>query len=78
VGAFATPSLARVVAEGARSQAPDQLRSAVLQLPPTAPAGGSVLYRARLAHLSAGAASSACKHLNQRGLPCLVVPPAGA
>jgi hypothetical protein len=75
VGAFATPGLARAVAEGARAQAPDQLRSATLALQPTAPFGNTVLYRARLAHLSAGAASSACAHLNQRQLPCIVVRP---
>lgn len=75
VGAFKTPALARAVAESARSQAPQQLRSAAVALPPTAPFGGSVLYRARLAHLSASAASSACTHLNRRQLPCVVVPP---
>jgi D-alanyl-D-alanine carboxypeptidase len=75
VGAFKTPGLARAVAEGARAQAPDQLRSAALMVQPTAPFGNTVLYRARLADLSAGAASIACSHLNQRQLPCVVVPP---
>jgi hypothetical protein len=75
VGAFASPGLARTVAEGARAQAPDQLRSAALALQPTAPFGSKVLYRARLAHLSASAASSACARLNHRQLPCVVVPP---
>ena len=75
VGAFANPGLARAVAEGARAQAPDQLRSAALALQPTAPFGGKVLYRARLAHLSASAASSACTRLNHRQLPCVVVRP---
>ena len=75
VGAFANPSLARSVAEGARAQAPDQLRSAALALQPTAPFGSKVLYRARLAHLSANAASNACARLNHRQLPCVVVPP---
>ena len=75
VGAFKTPALARAVAEGARAQAPEQLRSAALALPPTAPFGSTVLYRARLAHLSASAATSACAHLNRRQLPCVVVPP---
>jgi D-alanyl-D-alanine carboxypeptidase len=75
VGAFASPSLARTVAEGARAQAPDQLRSAALALQPTAPFGSKVLYRARLAHLSASAASNACARLNHRQLPCVVVPP---
>jgi D-alanyl-D-alanine carboxypeptidase len=78
VGAFKTPDLARAVAEGARSQAPDQLRSAALAVQPTAPFGSSVLYRARLANLSAGAASNACTLLNQRQLPCVVVRPTGA
>jgi hypothetical protein len=74
VGAFANPALARSVAESARAEAPDQLRAATLALPPT-PAGGSLLYRARLAHLSASAASDACWRLNQRQLPCVVVQP---
>ncbi len=78
VGAFANPGLARAVAEGARAEAPDQLRSAVLALPTIVSLGGSVLYRARLASLSAGAASNACKQLNQRQLPCLVVQPSGS
>ncbi len=75
VGAFASPGLARTVAEGARAQAPDQLHAASLALQPTAPFGSKVLYRARLAHLSASAASSACARLNHRQLPCVVVPP---
>jgi hypothetical protein len=78
VGAFANPSLARAVAEGARAQAPDQLHSASLALQPTAPFGSKVLYRARFAHLSASAASSACARLNHRQLPCVVVRPNGA
>jgi D-alanyl-D-alanine carboxypeptidase len=78
VGAFANPGLARAVAEGARAQAPDQLRSAALAFPPTAPFGSKVLYRARLVHLSASAASNACTRLNQRQLPCVVVPPTGS
>ena len=78
VGAFKSPDLAREVAEGARSQAPDQLRSAALAVQPTAPFGNTVLYRARLANLSASAAASACTRLNQRQLPCVVVRPTGA
>ena len=77
VGAFANAELARTVADGARAQAPE-LHSAVLALQPTAPFGGKVLYRARLAHLSASAAANACTRLNQRQLPCVVVRPAGA
>jgi D-alanyl-D-alanine carboxypeptidase len=76
VGAFATPNLARAVAESARAQAPDQLRAAALALQPTAPFGNTVLYRARLARLSASAAESACARLNHRQLPCVVVRPA--
>jgi cell division septation protein DedD len=78
VGAFKSPDLARAVAEGARSQAPDQLRSAALAVQPTAPFGNTVLYRARLANLSAGAAADACTRLNQRQLPCVIVRPTGA
>jgi len=78
VGAFANPGLARAVAEGARAQAPHELHSAALALQPTAPFGGKVLYRARLAHLSANAATNACTRLNQRQLPCVIVRPNGA
>jgi hypothetical protein len=77
VGAFANPALARAVAEGARAQAPNELRAATLVLPPT-PYRGSVLYRARLAHLSARAAADACTQLNRRQLPCIVVQPNGS
>ena len=75
VGAFANQGLARAVAEGARAEAPDQLRAAMLVLPPTAPFGNTVLYRARLTNLSASAAADACSHLNRRQLPCVVVQP---
>src|SRR5262249_17826936 len=78
VGAFKDPGLARTVAEGARAQAPAHLRAAVLAAQPTAPFGNTVLYRARLANLSASAAANACTRLNQRQLPCVVVRPAGA
>jgi D-alanyl-D-alanine carboxypeptidase len=78
VGAFANPGLARAVAEGARAQAPHELHSAALALQPTAPFGGKVLYRARLARLSASAASNACARLNHHQLPCVVVRPNGA
>ena len=76
VGAFKSPDLARAVAEGARAQAPDQLHAAAMAVQPTAPFGNTVLYRARLANLSADAAASACTRLNQRQLPCVVVHPA--
>jgi hypothetical protein len=74
VGAFANPTLARAVAEGARRQAPSQLRYASLTLPAT-PFRRSILYRARLAHLSEREAAEACTHLNRRQLPCVVVRP---
>ena len=75
VGAFRSQGLARAVAEGARAELPDQLRAASITLPPTSPFGGTALFRARLANLSAGAAQIACQQLNQRQLPCVVVPP---
>jgi D-alanyl-D-alanine carboxypeptidase len=74
VGAFASPALARAVAEAARAQAPGQLRSAAITLPPVS-GGGSVLYRARLVNLSASGAANACTNLNRRQLPCVVVQP---
>ena len=76
VGAFANPGLARAVAEGARAEAPDQLRTARVALPTTTPLGSGPLYRARIEHLSANAATAACQRLNQRQLPCIVVQPA--
>ena len=77
VGAFNNPGLARAVAEGARSEAAEQLRGAAIALPPTAPSSSTVLYRARLMNLSADAAAAACQRLNQRQLPCIIVQPAG-
>ena len=74
VGAFASPALARAVAEAARAQAPGQLRSAAITLPSVS-GGGSVLYRARLVNLSASGAANACTNLNRRQLPCVVVQP---
>jgi D-alanyl-D-alanine carboxypeptidase len=74
VGAFASPALARAVAEGARAQAPGQLRAAAVALPPIA-SEGAMLYRARLVNLSASAAENACTNLNRRQLPCVVVQP---
>ncbi len=74
VGAFASPALARAVAEGARTEAPGQLRFAAVALPPISN-GGSMLYRARLVNLSASGALNACTNLNRRQLPCAVVQP---
>jgi hypothetical protein len=74
VGAFASAALARAVAEGARVEAPGQLRAAAVALPPIA-TGSAVLYRARLVNLSESAAANACTNLNRRQLPCVVVQP---
>jgi D-alanyl-D-alanine carboxypeptidase len=74
VGAFASPGLARAVAEGARRQAPGELRYASLALP-TTPFRRSILYRARLVHLSEREAADACMYLNRRQLPCVIVRP---
>ena len=75
VGAFMNPALARAAAAAARSMAPDLLQAARLELPLTEPFGTTVLYRARLADLSAHSASEACTRLMQRQLACMVVPP---
>jgi D-alanyl-D-alanine carboxypeptidase len=74
VGAFASPGLARAVAEAARAEAPGQLRAAAISLPPVS-ISGAVLYRARLVNLSASGAANACTNLNRRQLPCVVVQP---
>ncbi|HTH98151.1 MAG TPA: lytic transglycosylase domain-containing protein [Stellaceae bacterium] len=78
VGAFSTQGLARTVAEGALAQLPAMVRGAAIELPPTTPFGGRILYRARLTHLSQEAASNACAALKARQLPCIVVPAAAA
>jgi len=75
VGAFMNPALARAAAATARLAAPDLLYSARLELPLTEPFGTTVLYRARLADLSARNASEACTRLMQRQLACMVVAP---
>jgi len=73
VGAFASPGLARAVAEGARAEAPQWLGGAGVALPSTTPFGGNVLYQARLVNLSQHEAAYACAALNHRQLPCVVV-----
>lgn len=77
VGAFATPGLAQAVAEGAKAEAPDLLGDAGIALPPMAPFGGLVLYRAQLVNLTPASAINACAALNHRQLPCIVLPNAG-
>jgi hypothetical protein len=78
VGAFSTEELARNVVEGARAQLPDKFSNASIDLPPTEPFGGRVLYRARLTNLSQQAAATACSDLKARQLPCIVLPASAA
>ncbi|HYP63117.1 MAG TPA: lytic transglycosylase domain-containing protein [Acidocella sp.] len=78
VGAFSNAALARTVAEGVRAELPGALSAATIELPATSPFGGLVLYRARLANLSAQAAANACSQLNAKQLPCIVVPASAA
>ena len=78
VGAYANLSSAQAAAEKARSALPDLLRTAYVELPPTAPLGPLVAFRARLAGLSALSAIDACARLGSRGVSCMTVPPSGA
>lgn len=78
VGAYANLSTAHAAAEKARSALPDLLRTAYVELPPTAPLGKQVAFRARLAGLSALSAIDACARLGSRGVACVTVPPTGA
>jgi hypothetical protein len=65
------------MAQRAAAQVPE-LAGAAIALPTTTPFGGQVLYRARLVALSAQTASAACRRLNARQLPCIVVRPGAA
>jgi hypothetical protein len=78
VGAFASPGLARAVAEGAQAEAPRDLAAAAITLSPMQPFGGLTLYRAQLVNLAPAAAIDACSALNRRQLPCVVLPAVGA
>lgn len=78
VGAFASPGLARAVAEGAQAEAPRDLAAAAITLSPMQPFGGLTLYRAQLVNLAPAAAIDACSALNRRQLPCVVLPSVGA
>ncbi len=75
VGAFTNAELAQSVAQNARDQLAGLLGNAAVVLPSTTPFGGSVLYQARLMHLSMQTALQACSALNRRQLPCVVVQP---
>lgn len=77
VGAFATADQARHVADLARGLVPHALSRARTVLGQTAPFGGHVLYRARLAGLSSAAASSACSALSAQRQACVTVAPGG-
>jgi D-alanyl-D-alanine carboxypeptidase len=77
VGAFANADLARSIAAGAKSFAPQALSGARTLVGVTAPFGGHVLYRARLAGLSAQEASNACSLLAAQHQACVTVPPGG-
>jgi hypothetical protein len=75
VGAFASASVARATAQQARQEMPDLLRSGLVESPATAPFGGTVLYRARVADLNEGSAAAACARVAEAGGACLTVPP---
>jgi len=77
VGAFADSTQARQVANASRGLAPQILASTRIVLGATTPFGGHVLYRARLAGLSAEGAASACRQLASQGQACVTVPPGG-
>jgi hypothetical protein len=75
VGAYATLPGAQSAAERARATLPDLLRMANVELPPTAPLGSQVAFRARLTGLPAHVARDACTKLSGHGMPCMTVPP---
>jgi hypothetical protein len=75
VGAYATLPGAQSAAERARAALPDLLRMANVELPPTAPLGSQVAFRARLTGLPAQVARDACTKLSGHGMPCMTVPP---
>ena len=75
VGAFTSPSAARVAATTARNTVPNLLSSAQVAISTTEPFGSTVLFRARLTNLSATTAASACTRLSAAQMPCLLVRP---
>ena len=60
VGAFSSRIQARVAANGVHDALVDLLSTAQIELLPTSPFGGRILYRARLSNLSAEVARTAC------------------
>jgi D-alanyl-D-alanine carboxypeptidase len=75
VGAFRSPAVAREAATGVHDAIPDLLSTAQIELLPTTPFGGAVVYRARLGNLSSATASAACARLAAAQRPCIVVGP---
>jgi len=75
IGAFSSPMIARAAATDVHDALPDLLSTAQVELLPTTPFGGKVLFRARLGNISASTASAACSRLTTSQQPCMVVPP---
>jgi hypothetical protein len=75
IGAFSSPTLARAAATDVHDALAGLLSTAQIELLPTTPFGGKVLFRARLSNLSATVASAACTRLTAEQQPCMVVPP---
>jgi hypothetical protein len=78
LGAFSASSRAQVVAMSARDAMADLLGGARIELSPTTPFGGAVVYRARLSHISASAANAACARLSGQQQPCIIIAPGQA
>jgi hypothetical protein len=78
VGAFRSPVVAREAATDVHDAIPDLLATAQIQLLPTTPFGGAVIYRARLGNLSSAAAGAACARLAAAQRPCIVIGPGQA
>jgi hypothetical protein len=64
------------MATGVHDALADLLTTAQIELVPTTPFGGKIVYRARLGNLTANAASAACTRLAAEQQPCVVVAPA--
>ncbi len=77
VGAFSSPSAARLAATNARNALPGLLGAAQVAISTTEPFGSTVLFRARLTNLSATTAAAACTDLAEAQMPCLLVRPSG-
>jgi cell division protein FtsN len=75
IGAFASAATARAAAESVRAGVANLLGGSRVDLPPTSPFGGNVLYRARLAGRQADAAADACVRLRRAQIACMVIPP---